>query len=647
MAREAPIFIGPRWAHAALLIVIAMALTYPYMRRGLPFGGHDTPTHVSYQHFFDEQIAQGDWYPRWMPGLNQGLGGGIFFVQYPLPYYVAWALGKIVPNHWGIYLETRTQGLALTLATILAALFTYAWCANFSDRLTAMLAAIIYLSLPYFLTIDLYMRVAVGELWALSFLPLSFFFIERMAAGSGRAVPGLAVAFALVIVSHLFTAVLLAPVLLAYSVWRVERGRRVQAAGQTLAGLVLATGLAGVYTLPFLYHRRFLHPDNSIQAYGANYSPLSQMFSYNAVSFSSPTHGPLWRHFEVAARVIAVAIAAYVGVIWFRSGRERASMLRFVLACVSILALVRAASAGYVYSTGEVPGALPLSWNLIQQRAQIFLYSFLTLEAALVCYWSIRSPRNRRLANFLVVLALASYVMMTSWSQIVWKVLHFLWYIQFPWRLNAFLVVATAGLAALAISELRRASLRRGLAGALVAFTLWGLVAVLSAGTGYVSRVFRSAKLYQFVGGMDSGLPIYAQVDPKQAIRVRPPGDQKIHVTLERGSGFAAVASVQPRSIKLEAYCETDCTLQIGQFYYPGWRVRTVPGNVELHAGSPGGLMELSAPAGTHHLLLELPYSWSERLGAWLSLACLLLVLIAVIKGAPFRSVERFIAPGC
>ena len=166
---------GLMCAHVALLIVAAIAITYPCLTRGLP-DGHDRIPHLSYQHFFDEQISSGDLYPRWMPGLNRGLGGGIFFMQYPLPYYVAWGMGRIIPNHWGIYTETRSQGLSIVLATILATLFTYLWCTTFSDPFSAMVAALVYVTLPYFLSIDLYMRVSVGEFWALSLLPLSFFF---------------------------------------------------------------------------------------------------------------------------------------------------------------------------------------------------------------------------------------------------------------------------------------------------------------------------------------------------------------------------------------------------------------------------------------------------------------------------------------
>ena len=240
-------------------------------------------------------------------------------------------MARSIPNHWGPYEETRTQGLALAFAAILAGLFTYAWCATFADRLTAMLAAIIYLTLPYSLTIDLYLRAAIGEFWALSFLPLSFYFIERMAAGSRRAMPGLAVAFALVILSHLFTAVLLAPVLLAYAVWRVPRARRLLSACQVLAAFLLATGLAGVYALPFLAQRRFFHPENFLLTQGANASPLSQMFSFNAHTFPGTWRRPGWLHMVMAARLIALATAAFIAVVLFRSRRKRPQWLRLVV----------------------------------------------------------------------------------------------------------------------------------------------------------------------------------------------------------------------------------------------------------------------------------------------------------------------------
>jgi hypothetical protein len=212
------------------------------------------------------------------------------------------------------------------LAVILAALFTYAWCATFSDRLCAITAAVVYMTLPYFLSVDLYMRISVGEIWALSVLPLSFFFIERISMAPRRSLAGLAVAFALVVLAHLFTAVLLAPVLLVYAIWRAEPTRRVSAAVQTLAALVLATGLAGVYTLPVLAHRHFLHPANYILAYGGNYSPLSQMFPYDASMFPNATRG--WHFLGRAARVLGIATVAFIAGSWYLSRKVKPGLLR-------------------------------------------------------------------------------------------------------------------------------------------------------------------------------------------------------------------------------------------------------------------------------------------------------------------------------
>ena len=61
---------------------------------------------------------------------------------------------------------------------------------------------------------------------------------------------------------------------------------------------------------------------------------------------------------------------------------------------------------------------------------------------------------------------------------------------------------------------------------------------------------FRSVQSYQFLDEMDSAREIYMQVDPRQALLVQAPDDEKVHVTLERGSGIASVTSVQPRSIE-------------------------------------------------------------------------------------------------
>ena len=202
--------------------------------------------------------------------------------------------------------------------------------------------------------------------------------------------------------SHLFTAVLAVPVLLVYAVWRSEPADRFSAMLQTVGALALGVALAGVYTVPVFAQRRFLHPENMLTLHGANYSPLSQMFPYDGSMFPDDTLG--WRYLGWTARWMAGATICFVGYTWYRVRREGFPYVRTFLAGLSIIVLALTILAGHLRGLGKVPGALPINLHLVEQRAHIFLASFLTLEAALACYWSLRRRINNGPPDFLAAL---------------------------------------------------------------------------------------------------------------------------------------------------------------------------------------------------------------------------------------------------
>ena len=624
-----------RWAPIAVLIVASISVTYPFLTHGLT-DGDDRAAHLEYQHFFNEQIAGGELYPRWMPGLNLGRGSPIFFVQYPLPYYVAWGLGRLIPNHWGDYTETRTQGLAVVLAVTLGALFAYAWCGTFVDSLSAMIAALVFITLPYFIFVDLYHRSAVGEAWALALLPLALYFVEQRAVRPRRSLAGLAAAFALVLCSHPFTAVLFSPIALIYAAWRSERAERAAAVLQTSSALSLGIALAGLYSLPLFVHSHFLHSDNAIAILGANYSPLSQMFPYDYSMFPRENSG--WHDLGKAARLMAAGILCFAGYAWYRFRREGSLPLRTLLAAFTFAMLGLTFLAGHLPGVGDVPGALPLRPYLVMQRAHIFLASFLTLELALLCYWSLRKQMRGRLADFLVGVALLSYWMMTRWSLIVWQTIHPLWTMQFPWRFNVFLGLATTGLAALAVSSLRKRPLPERVSGGILAVVVWGLVAGGIAIEGQVKNAFVGTQTVTYQPGRDSGLPLYAHVKSLQEARdVLPAKEGALDVVVTSGSGAAEIKLVNSRSIDVHADCDSNCTLRVGQFYYPAWRAKLVRDGtpIALRAASAGGLLEFSLPPGESDVAINLPRDWSEKLGPWVSLLSLIAVVMLALSDKP------------
>jgi hypothetical protein len=74
--------------------------------------------------------------------------------------------------------------------------------------------------LPYHFAVDLYSRAAIGEHAAFVWLPLLMMFAGRRVADKTCDIVGAAVGFALLVLCHLFTAILFLPVAAAYCALR-------------------------------------------------------------------------------------------------------------------------------------------------------------------------------------------------------------------------------------------------------------------------------------------------------------------------------------------------------------------------------------------------------------------------------------------
>lgn len=95
-----------------------------------------------------------------------------------------------------------------------------------------------------------------------------------------------------------------------------------------------------------------------------------------------------------------------------------------------------------------------------------------------------------------------------------------------------------------------------------------------------------------------------------------------LSATVISGRSAADVKMPHSRLIELHTQCESNCTLRISQYYYPAWQAKIMPTGAEvpLRSASPGGMMEISLPPGESSVRIELPRSWSEFVGLWVSL---------------------------
>lgn len=236
------------------MIGATVLLSLPMILDGVP-PGHDDQFHIRWVHHFTTQFWQGDLYPRWLDDDYNGYGGPIFYFYPPLGYFVA----AFLPPAPLIDIPADLRlVVAATVARGLAGWFCYLWLGRIVPWRFAVLGALVYVSLPYHLVVDLYLRTAYAELWAFVWLPLILYFSDRLTDRPRGASIGLALSYCALVLSHIGIALITPFVPVLYLV--VMRGFAPSPLLAAAGGLALGVLLASVYLLPALLLRDEVTP---------------------------------------------------------------------------------------------------------------------------------------------------------------------------------------------------------------------------------------------------------------------------------------------------------------------------------------------------------------------------------------------------
>ena len=118
-------------------------------------------------------LSDGQFPVRWVSDLGYGYGYPIFNFYGPLPYYIGGALTNL-----GIPAMFATK-IMMGLGMILAPLLAFLVLEQFLGVMAAAVSAILFMYAPYH-AVQLYVRGAVGELYATAFLPLLFMVLRHL-----------------------------------------------------------------------------------------------------------------------------------------------------------------------------------------------------------------------------------------------------------------------------------------------------------------------------------------------------------------------------------------------------------------------------------------------------------------------------------
>ena len=234
------------WFAPALIVVAGALVTVPLALFGFVFGDI---IHLVWAKHFSDQLWAGNLYPRWLLDMNSGLGSPTFYFYGPVSYYITSLFFLVLPYHGYGWLQV---GLSAALASVGSGLAAYLWLRQGSSRRAASIAAALYTWLPYHLRIDHVERFAFAEYWGFVWMPLSLYYVTRLLAGHRRSIAGLAITYALLLMTHPPTALLFGCIPFLYACSLAVEVRSYKPLVQVAAAMVLGSALAAIYLLPAL-----------------------------------------------------------------------------------------------------------------------------------------------------------------------------------------------------------------------------------------------------------------------------------------------------------------------------------------------------------------------------------------------------------
>ncbi|MGY3893774.1 hypothetical protein [Aeromonas enterica] len=270
---------------------------------------------------------------------------------------------------------------------------------------------------------------------------------------------------------------------------------------------------------------------------------------------------------------------------------------------------------------------LPQSLDDWRFRGHLTWLSMLTLVLLLVAWAATRAPHHPELQSWGVI-GTVCFLMMLSVSEPLWQLLMPLQLVQFPWRFNLVLVIATVAVVALAPPAHRPWQ-----------WLWWGLLTLTMASQ---AIYIHASPLTQ----RPEKTVLDAEFDSKRSAREYRPrqvprslfsptllawkDEFQPEITTQQQGVTWQILNWHPRDIVLTVNARSPATLVLHQFYYPGWQARIDDDASLIVDNTPNGLLQVRVPAGNYQLTVTLSARWPERLGYGLSLVAWLIWWLAL-----------------
>lgn len=215
----------------------------------LPFFGKGfIPTHDGEFHFirfaeFFRMLQVGYLFPKWAPTVNSGYGLPVFEFLYPFANYVS-----SVFHLFGIEFVEGFK-ISSAIGYLIAVLFCFLWLKKRFGLFPAVIGTIASSYVPYWF-VELFVRGAIGEVWAIAFVFMALWTIEI------KRPIWFAIAITGIILSHNILTIIFGPFLVIYILWRRD--------WKWILFMLLGVGFAAWFWIPALIESKYMVGLNTV-----------------------------------------------------------------------------------------------------------------------------------------------------------------------------------------------------------------------------------------------------------------------------------------------------------------------------------------------------------------------------------------------
>lgn len=358
--REGLIAANPDLIAHVFLFALAALIFLPVLTYSLP-NGDDMAQHCWWAKEFVDEIREGTIYPRWLSGAYDGRGSPVMIYYPPLPFFVIAFFSIFTSN------PLLALGLGCWIGLAISGSTMYLLSRSLLSRQDALMAAGFYMILHYHL-FDFFHRSAQHEFWAFAWIPLLLYSLHRVSTEHNlRALPYIAFSYAMLLVTHVPSALMLTFVIPVYVILLTRDTKRLIGAA---SGLITGAGLASIFIIPFLFERDYLKSlgdKTDIQRFDAGFLMENLVEAFRQIPF--PSNGN-FHLFILASNWIAlgllILLAIVTWVVWKSEYRQN-SLVRgvWVITIFSLLMTTRISSPLWQFIPKFKSIQFPVRWLLI------------------------------------------------------------------------------------------------------------------------------------------------------------------------------------------------------------------------------------------------------------------------------------------